>query len=256
MKFTFIAACLLLITATAQYAQDDPANSAKVQYLGQKPPGGIPVPFAPDLIGSRFKSSRSLTFLPDGTEAYWVVVDVDDNFRRWIVDSRMVDGEWTEPRPASFTNFDWEDDVPCISPDGNKLFFISRRPINREDKSKKENIRVMERSEGYWGVQKPLPPIINSIPEIHHQLSVDRKGNLFFATAQKGGFGGSDLYCSEFANGEYQTPGNLGPVINSSSHENTPFVAPDGSYLIFCKYSENGWSLFISFLQDDLTPCN
>jgi hypothetical protein len=250
MKNAFIAACLLLMVLTARSAQDDRSSSAKGLYFGKKPPGAIPVPFAPDMIGNRFKYSRSLTFLPDGTEAYWAVVDVEHDLRRWIVESRIVNGKWTEPRQAPFSKLGWEDDVPCISPDGRKMFFISRRPIHREDRSKKENIWVMERLAGNWGEPKPLPPIVNSLTEIHHQLSVDRRGNLFFAAVQKSGFGEGDLYCSEFKNGGYQNPANLGPVINSSSNENTPFVAPDGSYLIFCRYNANGWSLFVSFWQD------
>jgi Tol biopolymer transport system component len=162
----------------------------------------------------------------------------------------MVSGKWTEPRTAPFSKLGWEDDVPFISPDGKKLFFISRRPINREDRSKKENIWVIERLAGCWGEPKPLPPIVNSSPGIHHQLSIDGLGNLFFTAVQKSGFGEGDLYRSEFKNGEYRKPENLGPVINSAANENTPFVAPDGSYLIFCRYHADSWTLFVSFRGD------
>lgn len=42
--------------------------------------------------------------------------------------------------------------------------------------------------------------------------------------------------------GVFQEPFSLGPEINTDNHEGCPYIAPDGSYLIF---SRNG--LWISF---------
>lgn len=42
-----------------------------------------------------------------------------------------------------------------------------------------------------------------------------------------------DLYIARWAKGTYQAPENLGPTINTAANEVEPWIAPDGSYLIF-----------------------
>jgi len=43
-----------------------------------------------------------------------------------------------------------------------------------------------------------------------------------------GGNGGSDIYCSEFVNGEWSQPKNLGPKVNTPAAENYPYIHPNG----------------------------
>ena len=62
------------------------AGESQSPYLGQKPPGKVPEPFTKGKSGNIFKLSRSITFLPDGSEAYWSFVDKDDNYKRWILE--------------------------------------------------------------------------------------------------------------------------------------------------------------------------
>jgi hypothetical protein len=63
--------------------------------------------------------------------------------------------------------------------------------------------------------------------------SVAANGDLYFGSDRPGGSGGLDLYVARWVNGAYQAPENLGPRINSAGHEVEPWVAADGSYLIF-----------------------
>ena len=58
-----------------------------------------------------------------------------------------------------------------------------------------------------------------------------------------------DIYCSYFKDGQYEKPENLGAKINSAENEMTPFVSPDGDYLIYCR----GTELLISFRLTDGT---
>ncbi len=48
--------------------------------------------------------------------------------------------------------------------------------------------------------------------------------SLYFASDMPGGFGGSDLYYSQWKDGYWDTPVNLGPVINTSGNEAYPFI--------------------------------
>jgi len=51
---------------------------------------------------------------------------------------------------------------------------------------------------------------------------------LFFASTMPGGQGGSDLFYCQFVNGEWATPVNLGPAVNSQGTENFPYYHPSG----------------------------
>jgi outer membrane protein OmpA-like peptidoglycan-associated protein len=61
-------------------------------------------------------------------------------------------------------------------------------------------------------------------------LSPDGK-MLFFASDKPGGFGGSDLYYSEWKGGIWNDPVNLGPQINTGGNESYPFVNYSGEIL-------------------------
>jgi ankyrin repeat protein len=225
-------------------------------FFGQKTPGPMADQFAVGIVASRYRHHGSPAFSADGREAYWAVLDYGKERSRVILESKMENGRWTLPRLADFSQIGWDDDAPSISPDGRKLFFISSRPTEKGGKTDKENIWVMEKAGAGWSAPKPLPPVVNSLAGIHHQVSVDREGNLYFSAAPEGGFGNVDIYCSLWKDGAYQKPANLGSRINGSDNENTPFIAPDGSYLIFAKYHPEGWAPFISYRikNGDWTP--
>lgn len=61
---------------------------------------------------------------------------------------------------------------------------------------------------------------------------------LFFASDRPGGYGGSDIWMTELdANGNWQTPVNLGPVINTKGNERSPFLHTDSRTLYFSSSS-------------------
>ena len=47
---------------------------------------------------------------------------------------------------------------------------------------------------------------------------------MIFASDRQGGYGGYDLYYSQYSNGEWATPINFGPKINSASNEYRPII--------------------------------
>lgn len=62
----------------------------------------------------------------------------------------------------------------------------------------------------------------------HPALSNDGK-YLYFASDMPGGYGLTDLYVSEFANGKWQKPINLGQAINTEGREVFPYMHEDGT---------------------------
>lgn len=63
----------------------------------------------------------------------------------------------------------------------------------------------------------------------HPSLTKDGK-TLYFASDKPGGYGGVDLYVStREIGGEWSTPVNLGPKVNTSGDDMFPFIAEDGT---------------------------
>jgi Tol biopolymer transport system component len=79
--------------------------------------------------------------------------------------------------------------------------------------------------------------------ELHWQLSVSDDETLYFASE-------GDLYQSPFREGAHQQPINLGDVINSPADEGHPWIAADGSFLLFSsnrgKVDAGDYDLYLS----------
>jgi len=231
----------LLLAAITVYAQQSNFPKLSGPYLGQKPPGMTPVIFAMNIIPAT-KYHTSPSFSPDGMEAFW-------KMQGTILISMMkvVNGCWTRPEMISLSSEldDFRD--PSLSPDGKKLYFLSKGKLPYQEEAT-ENIWAVDRMENAWSKPYPLEKCINS-HEIHWQVSVAANGNLYFTSRNSGV---EDIYFSEYRNGTYHSPKSLGKGINTQDMcETTPFIAPDESYIIFSRWSlkdETGFSqAYISF---------
>ena len=188
-------------------------------------------------------------FSPDGNEVYWAPMmsfPGEIYSRGGLLTMKRVDGRWTAPSWAPFSGPNGEDDVPFFSADGKRMYFISRRPLPGETQPGSEKIWYVERAPAGWSEPRPFDPNVNSIPK-HWQFSLDNKKNLYFAGQAPGGLGMDDIYLATFADGKYEKPVNLGGIINSSGSETTPFIAPDGSYLLYSRQ----YDLWVSFRGED-----
>jgi hypothetical protein len=214
-------------------------------YFGQKPPGKAAEPFGLAIPGLHQNLHSALIFSPDGKEAYW---KPGWNPREPIYLSRIENGRWSTPAVAPFSAAEQGDDSPFISPDGKKLYFLSQRTERG-----RETIWVMDRTEEGWSEPKPLPIKVESW-RMHWQLSVDRDHNIYFGVGEviEGEVIG-DIYYSQYKDGQYGPPEKLGPAVNKPEEYNySPFIAPDGSYLLFTR-SQKPAKLYISYRKKDGT---
>ena len=77
---------------------------------------------------------------------------------------------------------------------------------------------------------------------------------MYFFSRRPGGYGTSDLYLSEFVEGEYEPPINLGPKLNTEHHEWDTYTAPDESYMIYCSTKPGGLGeddLYVTFRESE-----
>jgi hypothetical protein len=98
-------------------------------YLGQTPPGAVPETFAPGIISTASLEHSAPAFSPDGNEVYWSVWPRPQLEEPQVILTmrQKTDGTWTSPEAASFSGR-WVDGGPAFSPDGQRLYFFSKRP--------------------------------------------------------------------------------------------------------------------------------
>lgn len=214
----------------------------KGDYAGQAPPGRTPKVFAQGIVSSIRGLHSTVAFSPDGSEAYWSPMDPQSPA---LLGMKRVNGQWTAPEKASFSGAH-RDDVPFFAPDGKRLYFLSTRPIPGHRKPGYENIWFADRTASGWSEPRPLGSEVNAV-EMHWQFSVDRAGSAYFGSHDPRGKGGGDIWVSRFEGGRHRAPVNLGAPINTAQAEGEPFIAPDGSYLLFSRDMD----LYVSFLRKD-----
>ena len=73
---------------------------------------------------------------------------------------------------------------------------------------------------------------------------------MIFSSNKSGGYGGEDLWFSEIKeDNRWSKPVNMGPTINSSYDEISPFIHPDGVTLFYSSNNEKsigGYDIFVT----------
>jgi Tol biopolymer transport system component len=225
----------------------------KGPYLGQNPPGITPEVFAPGIVSrSDYHEHSSPAFSPDGKEVYWsayCVVNGVENER--IFFSKLEGGTWTSPEIVEFTK-ESDGGCPTFSPDGNRLYFHSWRPYPFSERFEHYNIHYVERSLDGWGEPIKLGPTVNSDKGTWSPFC-GPDGSLFFDSEREGVKGAGDIYCSRFVNDSFEEAESLGDGINTKHREFSPCMSPDGSYILFTRYTKRpkGNQIYVSFRNRD-----
>jgi Tol biopolymer transport system component len=241
--FWMCAACL-----TSSCAEPIDRSALNGTYLGQKPPGGDPELFAPGVVSTGLDELNAV-FSPTGDEFYFSV-KLPGGYQHTVMVMRLDAGRWTGPEVASFSGR-YADADPAFSPDGNRLFFISQRPLEENGPAKDWDIWFVTRTERGWGQANRLhAPVNTDAQEVHPSFTQD--GTMYFSSDRDGGLGGFDVYRTRGSGDSWEEPSNLGAMINTPRGEGDSYVAPDGSYLIVSTSREGGYGrndLWVSFLD-------
>ena len=224
------------------------------EYFGQHLPGDFPELYAPNMI-STSKNERDFAITPKGTEMYFTTMYPDG--KKGVILYMYFDGYfWAEPVVAIFSGH-YSDMEPALSPDGQKLFFASNRPLTKNtNESSDYNIWYVERLEGRWSSPKSAGEEINT-GQNEFFPSVSKDGTLFFTSNRADSEGGEDIYYSKYVNDKYTKPVNIGESINTANYEFNAYVAPDKSYLLFSSVGREddlgGGDLYVSHRLNDST---
>lgn len=146
----------------------------------------------------------------------------------------FITGEWDEATKFSpDINSPFNEGSATLSPDGKTLFF-TRCNSDDPNASGDCDIYVATYDRGNWIDIKNMGPVINTSSwDSQPNLSEDGK-ILFFASNRNGGFGGMDIYFSTLReDGLWTKAKNIGPVVNTSRDEVSPFFHSINKTLYF-----------------------
>jgi outer membrane protein OmpA-like peptidoglycan-associated protein len=96
-------------------------------------------------------------------------------------------------------------------------------------------LKIYRLNDGKWSEAEQFP-VNNKAYSVGHGV-FDLQGNLIFVSDKPGGIGGADLYKSEWKDGKWSNPVNLGEKVNTIGDELFPYVSNGGTLY----FSSNGW---------------
>ena len=165
--------------------------------------------------------------------------------------------DWSKPEPLNKninTSLYWETSA-SQSPDGKKLYFASNRP----DGYGELDIYVSTLdSKGEWGKAVNLGPAVNTLgnddsPFIHYDGIT-----LYFSSDGHPRLGNSDIFTTEFRNGKWTKPENIGYPINSWEYDGFFSISPDKKTAYYATVKEGGYGgadiYSIKFLEPKFKP--
>jgi len=239
-------------------AETAPAKAT--DHLGFEPPGLTPEPFAPRLTRTD-EAELAVALSPQLDELFFTRASIDQSGIHFsLLTSKMIDGEWNDPRPVSFSSERGEVEA-FFNVSGDRLYFYSGRPVpGAETPPRAMKLWFVEREGEAWGkptfVGQPDAPI-----EYGWSGSLLDDRIFFFTARPYDELGLADIYKVPIGDDGFGLAESIGPPVNTPEYtENEPAVCPDGTYLVFYSAgrpdnlsSEMVGDLYISFRQDDGT---
>lgn len=213
-------------------------------YFKESLPYTNPILFFPEYLDEEM-NIRDITFSVDYKEFFFTLISNDTV----IMTMKHKSGKWTGPSIASFSG-SFSDFEPCITPDGENLYFASMRPSKEKPiMSMDIDIWKVHRTNKGWSNPEILDNTINTNC-MEYYPSVSNLGNMYFGRNDSSLTRG-DIYCSHIQDNSYTIPGILPEVINLPSTSFNAFVSPAENYIIFSSYIKEDelWhsDLFISY---------
>ncbi len=208
---------------------------------GWSPPAPVDIP--QETEGFAFRRAPCISY--DGQTLYFTRAIVSGiyvaNTRIWS--AQRVEGQWSAPQDLgdaiNYPDAARISSDPCISPDGDTLYFSSDRPggLGRTD------LWLSRRMNGAWMAPENLGPTVNTdAGESEPSISADGK-LLYFSSDRPGGMGSSDIWVAHWVDGDWNVPRNLGPALNSPGADREPEVSKDGRWLFFTGIRSGGVGL-------------
>jgi outer membrane protein OmpA-like peptidoglycan-associated protein/tetratricopeptide (TPR) repeat protein len=165
---------------------------------------------------------------------------VENYQEKFMYSERGSDGEFDSGKEMPYPfNTNENQGAATITLNNNILYFVFCDYVKKTGYYNCD-ICESERKDNIWGEIKNLGPKVNKEDTWESQPSVSSDGKtLYFISDRPGGYGGYDIYSTtKDSAGKWTMPVNLGPNINTSGNEKTPYIHTDDQTLYF---SSTGW---------------
>ena len=190
-----------------------------------------PIPFNDGIV---FTSSRGRDQMTKNTDKW-----TNDNFTDLFFAKMNEDGTFTKPVPfIGDVNGKYHDGTASFN-EGQSVMVFTRNNLKGKSENGLIDLKIYSANsdDEYWVNSEELPFNSNEYSTCHPALTSNGR-TLYFTSNRPGGYGGMDIYISTFEGGDWSTPKNLGPTVNSSGNEIFPFISEAGDLY----YSSNGHS--------------
>lgn len=276
MYFILILVFSVFLSTCNTKTEKNDSPTIESPYFGQKTPGLTAEVFAPGIISLNGRYEHSVSFSPDLNEIYFTGSKKDEAAS--IYYSKLKDKKWSTPKKANFTKGKKKEEMESfMNLKGDKIYFTAYDSIFGDEKiwyvdrlkgswsdAKKLDSPINDdmvfysnqAKNGdlyYFNISKRktyyAPNKNGKFPEVHE---VDIKGaHAFISPSQdyivinarnkEDDQRKSDIYVY-FKNKDrtWSKPINLGNEVNSNFAETCPSITPDGKYLFFGRYNEEG----------------
>jgi len=151
--------------------------------------------------------------------------------------SELNGSKWTMPVLQLKLNSPEWDGSACFIPNEDKIIFASERKGGYGGKDLYSAERIKE---NMWTNITNLGPEINSKYDEDAPFVTSDGRILFFSSNNKNSFGGYDVFRCDYINGDWQTPYNLGPPINTTNDDNYFTVRGDGKVAYYSSFKKGG----------------
>ncbi|MBN2486903.1 MAG: PKD domain-containing protein [Bacteroidales bacterium] len=184
-----------------------------------------------------------------------VATDINNNYPYNLYFVEKKGRKWGKPEPFAPEISSALSEATASFSSDFKIMYITRNLRAGEKLSELQKVSdtikfgVYQATEAKkeWILSREFPYNDEGYDLVHPALSPDGK-LLFFASTMSGGYGGYDIYQSVFENGQWQSPKNLGPVINTFENEVFPFLHQNGRLYFSSRghNSQGGLDIFYS----------
>lgn len=247
------------------------------KYFGQDSPGMTAEIFAPGVVSVNGRDEYAVSFSPGFNEMYFSG-EWEDGVQS-VYFSKLKEGNWTHPEKANLTKGRKKNEFEAfVNPVGNKIFFAAYDTIFSDENiwyvnrvgdswsdAKKLDSPINDDLIFYPNAAKNVDLFYTSIskvkmyyapnkngeyPEVH-ELGIEYGIHGFISPSQdfilvdapkdNDKTKDRDIHvCFKQKDGTWSKPINLGNAVNSDFNETCPSLTPDGNYLFFSRYNEEG----------------
>jgi len=280
MKTTKLLLLTIVISLNTVFAQENIESDSSLsimsdKYFGQTPPGMTAEIFAPGIVSVNGRYEYGVSFSPDLKEIYFTGHRKGESSSIYF--SRLIDKKWTNPKKANLTKGKKSGEMEAfVNYSGKKIYFTASdskgvkiwqasrsgnwwsdaieldSPINNDmvfysNAAKNGDLYYKNVSKGkmYYA-----PNINGKFPEIlevgieygsHGFIAPSQDFMLIDALKDNDKIKDKDIHiCFKKKDGTWTKPINLGSEVNSNFTETCPSITPDGKYIFFSRYNEEG----------------